>query len=259
MSQTVSSFRTGQAATVRTAYPTASAEVYDERRFTKPCGHRIHAFELDRLLWAVEHVPREARLFEVGCGTGRLLVELLRRGYHVDGLDASEPMLAESRLKLRQESLQSVLHAAEATNTGQPDNAYDLVYAIRLLNQTESPDYALDVVREMVRITRQGGFILAEFVNDLRPRWGAANRPKRSCPTRLRPRQVAAASEQAGADVVAYRGCFFLGMQTYHAAPRPLLPPVAALDRLTSALFPRLCARTFILLQKRRHDPLHGS
>ncbi len=43
---------------------------------------------------------RATRVLEPACGTGRLVVELARRGYHVTGFDANPRMLAVAREKL---------------------------------------------------------------------------------------------------------------------------------------------------------------
>jgi len=232
---------------VATAYPESEAIVYDQRRFTLPCGQRIHAFEHDLLLSAAQQSPVNGKVLEVGCGTGRLMVELLRRGYDVSGIDPSESMLAQLRMKLKREEVSPKLMVGEAAQTNLPSDEYDLVYSIRVLNQTSSPEYALRAVGEMLRVAKPNGLALIEFVNAYRPRWGAA---RQGMPTRLTPRQVIAAGIETGAHVVNVRGGFFLGMQSYHAAPQMLLPVVSMCDRALSQLLPRLCARTYVLFRK---------
>ncbi len=43
-------------------------------------------------------------ILELGCGTGRVLIPLAREGFHITGMDLSEPMLARCREKLSQET-----------------------------------------------------------------------------------------------------------------------------------------------------------
>jgi len=160
-------------------------------------------------------------------------------------------MLDQLKTKLEDAKLDTQLFYGEAAKTGMADNEFDLVYSIRVLNQTDSPQYALDAVREMIRLTKPGGYILTEFVNDYRPRWGKAAHPKREKTTRLRPQEVAEAGKLAGAELVGFRGCFFLGMQAYLFSPQLLLPMVSIADRCLSAMLPRLCARTYALFCKR--------
>ncbi|MFO0926107.1 MAG: methyltransferase domain-containing protein [Gemmataceae bacterium] len=44
-----------------------------------------------------EHLPGPARLIDLGCGTGRLLVTLARRGWRTLGVDLSPEMLRVAR------------------------------------------------------------------------------------------------------------------------------------------------------------------
>ena len=88
---------------------------------------------------------KDACILEVGCGTGRLIVDARAEGYNISGLDASPHMLEQLRAKFGpDENIETVV--GEAAKIPQPDETYDAVYAIRVLNQTESPAYALDAV-----------------------------------------------------------------------------------------------------------------
>lgn len=229
-----------------TAYSEAQAAAYDDKRFTSPAGRRIHALERDILLEALGHVDRGARILEVGCGTGRLLLEARSAGYNVGGLDASPHMLEKLNQKIAGRGGEFEMVVGEAARTGRPDRSYDFVYAIRLLNQTESPAYALNVVSEMLRVTRPGGYVLAEFVNGRRPRWGDNKRST----TRLAPEEVIERGRASGGEYIYSRGAFFLSMQAYNAVPGWLAPAVAACDRLLSRLMPRLCSRCYVLFRR---------
>lgn len=55
-----------------------------------------------------EHVGGVSRILELGCGTGRLMIELARRGYAVDGLDLSASMVRHARAKFRRLKLWKV-------------------------------------------------------------------------------------------------------------------------------------------------------
>jgi len=230
-----------------TAYANDEAVVYDEKRLTTPAAKLIHEFERDLLFRAISQAVRGGRFLEIGCGTGRLLIEAVQRGHRVDGADASGAMLEQLKAKLS-DSAQIEVFISDAAQVPQPDESYDLVYSIRLLNQTESPEYALKVVEEMCRLARPGGLIFVEFVNEFRPRWGAARGNNKT--TRLRPAQVRRRGVANRAEVLQYAGAFFLSMQAYHACPVFLLPLLKIADRSLSWLFPRLCARSYVLFRK---------
>jgi SAM-dependent methyltransferase len=69
------------------------AAVYD--LFT---AHHRHDLWLDRLeALARRHGLAGRRVLDVGCGTGKSFLPLLRRGYRVTGCDISPEMLAEAR------------------------------------------------------------------------------------------------------------------------------------------------------------------
>ncbi len=232
-------------AATETAYTKEQASDYDEVRFTVDGGRAIHQFEYDRLHEVLKLAGKDAKILEVGCGTGRLLVDARAAGYRVDGLDASPHMLEELRAKLG-ENEQIEVVVGEAAKIPKPDNTYDLVYAIRLLNQTESPAYALQTVAEMLRVTKDGGLTLVEFVNEARPRWGVNKRPT----TRLKFSDVRKRGESEGAEHVFKRGTYFVSMQLYRKSPGFLVPCVSRIDRLLSAIFPGGCSRGYVLLRK---------
>lgn len=228
----------------KTAYTHDQAIKYDDQRFTGPSGRAIHQAELGCLMSMLRRVEKNARVLEVGCGTGRLLVDAHAAGYRVDGADASPDMLERLRAKLDALGYSADFQIAEAAKLPHETGSYDAVYAIRLLNQTESAGYALSIVDEMLRVARPGGYVLVEFVNAYRPRLAGAKT------VRLKPRDVAARGRDAGGVVVKHLGAFFLSMHAYRAVPKALVGVVAGLDAALSAAFPRLCARSYVLFRK---------
>ena len=230
-----------------TAYSQDQASEHDSFRFTKKSGKAIHVAERGCLTRALEKVKPPAHVLEVGCGTGRLLVELESLGYTVDGADASGAMLAKAKEKFVDSARQPELMLCGAAEIPAQDNTYDFSYTIRLLNQTESPDYALTVVTEMLRVTKPDGYCLIEYMNEKRPRLGLNKRP---C-TRLVPADVLRTAQESGASLVHWDGAFLLSMQAYHAVPGFLLGAVKTADRMTSAMLPKLCSRTYLMVQKK--------
>jgi len=230
-----------------TAYSQGQATEYDSFRFTKKSGKAIHVAERGCLTRALEKVKPPAKVLEVGCGTGRLLIELEGLGYEVDGADASGAMLEQAKAKFTESARQPKLMLCGAAEIPAEDNTYDFSYTIRLLNQTESPKYALTVVTEMLRVTKPNGYCLIEFMNEKRPRLG---KNKREC-TRLRPTDVLKTAQDSGASLVHWDGAFLLSMQAYHAVPEFLLGAIKTADRVTSAMLPQLCSRTYLMVQKK--------
>ena len=192
----------------RTAYTKEQADIYDIKRFSTAGGIRIHETELEILRSALNYIPINSNILEVGCGTGRFIIETSSMGYQVNGLDASPSML--EKLKEKTEGLGKVinLRVGDADNLPYDDQSYDFVYSIRVLNQTESSHYALKVISEMLRVTKPGGFVLVEFVNARRPRIGRNNTKT----TRLTYEQVTKAGIYNESSVIEIRGAFLFGM-----------------------------------------------
>ena len=101
------------------------------------------------------------RVLEAGCGTGRVALELARRGHRVTGVDVDPSMLAEARLA-RQDNLHFVdgdlmdlgdLVADGFAVVAAPGNV--IVYL--------TPGTEADVVAQLVRVLRPGGLLVAGF------------------------------------------------------------------------------------------------
>lgn len=228
-----------------TAYRGERASRYDQQRFTSQAGRLIHAREAS----LVESIVGESdcvEILEVGCGTGRFLLHLARSPQRLlVALDGSMDMIQQVRARnFGNAQLHSIVAGAADLPFG--DSAFDCCFSVRLLNQTESRDYALSVVREMARVTRPEGVVLVEFVNAYRPRIG----PGRTPTVRLRPRAVISALEEAGATVSTIRGSFVLGMSMYTWSPKILLPVVDFVDRLLSKLLPSVASRVYVGARK---------
>jgi phosphatidylethanolamine/phosphatidyl-N-methylethanolamine N-methyltransferase len=101
-----------------------------------------------------------AKLLEVGIGTG-LSLPLLNRGVQITGIDLSEKMLEQARKRVDALKLDNVrLMKMDATRLEFEDGSFDRVYAAYFISTV--PD-ALEVVREMKRVCRPGGYLV--FLN----------------------------------------------------------------------------------------------
>ena len=112
---------------VPTAYSPMSASSYDQIRFTTAAGRQIHDMEAMIVREHVSRLPAEACVLEVGCGTGRLMMEYRQLSLHLTGCDATESMLAEFRKKLGDLDRSITLDQAEAAVLPYPDSAFDFV------------------------------------------------------------------------------------------------------------------------------------
>jgi ubiquinone/menaquinone biosynthesis C-methylase UbiE len=104
----------------------------------------------------VERYATNKRVLEVGCGTGLILDRVQRFAKHAAGIDLSAGMLAKAAAR--------GLSVAQASATELPiaTASVDVAYSFKVL--AHIPDIA-GAMREMSRVVRPGGWVLAEFYN----------------------------------------------------------------------------------------------
>ncbi len=104
----------------------------------------------------VERYARGKQVLEVGCGTGLILGRVAEFASDAMGIDLSGGMLAKAASR--------GLHVAQASATELPikDGAVDVAYSFKVL--AHIPDIQ-QAMREMARVVRPGGYVIAEFYN----------------------------------------------------------------------------------------------
>lgn len=106
-------------------------------------------------------VPSGARVLDAGCGTGRIGIELSRRGYDVVGVDSDASMLAVARraapaLEWRLEDLAALTDAS----------SYDLVIAAGNVMIFLAPGTGPSVVGRLAIALRPGGLLVSGWRTD---------------------------------------------------------------------------------------------
>lgn len=100
-----------------------------------------------------------ARILDVGCGSGAGLIQFLRLGFQqtlMSGVDISEDRIAGAKTvmplaDLRCESADAMSYA---------DGTFDLVFESTMFVLLPSEDTARGIAREMIRVTRPGGYLM---------------------------------------------------------------------------------------------------
>ena len=143
----------------------STLKYYDHN--ARPVARRYESMDfrsaIDRL---ARMVGEDARVLELGCGSGRDAAYLLSLGAHVEATDGSKAMLDEA----------TALHPELLGRTGQlvlpcvlpyPDGHFDAVMSWAALMHLPG-DSIPDVMKEIARVTRVGG-VMAYAVNTKRP------------------------------------------------------------------------------------------
>lgn len=145
-------------------------ERYD-RWFETPIGSLVKRYESELLADLLKPRPGEL-ILDVGCGTGVFTLDILASGSEVIGLDISRPMLLRAGKKAGKYSFQGVVGDMRALPFS--DDAFDKVVSMTALEFIEDGRGA---VRELFRVARKGGTIVATTLNSLSP-WAARRRQK---------------------------------------------------------------------------------
>ena len=143
--------RTNDPESVARQYYDDFATGYEDRR-----GYGYHQMLDDLELAPVARYGRAGDVLEVGCGSGLLLDRVRAFARSATGVDVSAGMLVRARrrgLSVVQGSAQALPYA---------DCSFDVVYAFKVLPHVVDIRSALI---EMARVTRPGGYVLAEFYN----------------------------------------------------------------------------------------------
>ncbi|HTE50643.1 MAG TPA: class I SAM-dependent methyltransferase [Kofleriaceae bacterium] len=125
-------------------------------------GRGYHQMLDDLEVGLVERYGRGADVLEAGCGTGLLLERIAGFAARARGIDLSGGMLARAHargLEVVQGSITALPYA---------DESFDLVCSFKVLAHIADIRGAMS---EMSRVTRPGGFVLAEFYNPLSLRY----------------------------------------------------------------------------------------
>jgi ubiquinone/menaquinone biosynthesis C-methylase UbiE len=138
----------------RAYYDAFSARYEAERGPNDPGGYHDLLDQLES-----EFVARHARgkdVLEVGCGTGLVMQRMLGFARSVKGVDLSPGMLEKAR--------ERGLDVREASATALPfgDAEFDVTCSFKVLAHVPEIELALS---EMARVTRPGGYVIAEFYN----------------------------------------------------------------------------------------------
>lgn len=128
---------------------------YEARRGTNvPGGYHEMLDSLESSYVARFGTNKE--VLEVGCGTGLVLKRIEAFASRAEGIDLSPGMLEKARSKgLR-------VREGSATELPFEDDSFDVTCSFKVLAHVPEIEKALS---EMARVTRPGGFVLAELYN----------------------------------------------------------------------------------------------
>lgn len=133
-----------------------------ENWFSTPLGKLIKDFELNLILNMLKPQTGE-HILDAGCGTGIFTSDIISKGASVTGLDISRPMLKKA---LRKTGNGFNCICADMLKLPFKDCAFDKTVSITAIEFIKDAAQAL---RELARVTKPGGAIVAATLNSLSP------------------------------------------------------------------------------------------
>jgi SAM-dependent methyltransferase len=114
------------------------------------------------------HLDGPGRVLDAGCGTGRVAVELARRGHQVVGVDLDESMLEQARAASATAGLDVRWVLGDLLDLDRLVEAesFDLVAAPGNVLVFLTPGTEPDVVAALAAALRPGGLLVAGFAHD---------------------------------------------------------------------------------------------
>ena len=122
------------------------------------------------LIEAIEHcTPAGSRILDVGCGTGHLLVQLLDRGYRVDGLIPDEYLEAQvrARLNARSSGYRPRIFTDRFEGFKLPDE-YERYHLLLFSESFQYIPYVQNIPRWPQLLNTDGSVMICDFFRSLR-------------------------------------------------------------------------------------------
>jgi ubiquinone/menaquinone biosynthesis C-methylase UbiE len=199
-----------------------------------PASHYFIDRKVETAL-AMANLPRESRVIEVGCSFGHMTFLLAERFREVLAVDLSPESIALARRRAEHYRVGNVrFEVADAERLETHATAsFDGAFSFSTLRFCPHPERA---VAELVRVTRSGGPVVADFPNRDCPWYGPLKRMIRVDP-HIHDRLFSAAESRAmlasaGLRDVASRHILF----TTKRIPAAALPLFRVVDRLLEAI-----------------------
>ena len=134
------------------------------------------------ILWSgltheLPELPAGSCVLELGCGNGKTLPALIRKGWNVTALDSSQKAVTMSRNLVRGSSPAEIM-VADACHIPLRDTTFDAVFANHVIGHLQEPDRK-KIAFEVNRTLKPGGILFfCEFsTEDVRYGKGHATEP----------------------------------------------------------------------------------
>jgi len=155
--------------TIETYQKKAVVDSFDKGRNKYAFQKYKHKTEADFLKNTLKSIKKDKiKILDVGCGTGRMLPEIFSIGKEIEyfGLDTSKEMVKHLKEKAKKLSLgkEVKVKIGDASKLPFNNGTFDVVFTYHLLWHIPKENQR-EVIKEMERVTKKGGFIVFDVLN----------------------------------------------------------------------------------------------
>jgi 2-polyprenyl-3-methyl-5-hydroxy-6-metoxy-1,4-benzoquinol methylase len=100
------------------------------------------------------------KVLEFGCGTGAIIIPLLKDGANVDGYDISSSNIERSRNYINQNGLSANIY------DHLPDNKYDIILLVNVIEYARGKN---DLLKSIISMLKTNGLLLISVANPSNP------------------------------------------------------------------------------------------
>tara|TARA_B100000795_G_C22803119_1_gene443052 strand:- start:1210 stop:2067 length:858 start_codon:yes stop_codon:yes gene_type:complete len=129
---------------------------------------RNHWTLFSELISKEEDYNKGKRVLEIGCGRGSLSCYFSDAGYYCTLVDLSENVINVAKEIFKKSKLKADFVVGDANNLDIPDNSFDIIYSIGLLEHFEDIETP---IKEQIRVLDKGGvwfgYIVPEYSDNV--------------------------------------------------------------------------------------------
>lgn len=117
----------------------------------------------------LENLPKNSKILDLGCGSGRFSIGAARLGFKVFGLDICPEAIEAAIKRAQKNQLQNVkFGVCDMTQLSFPNNSFNFVFCPRFsINAVATYKNRKRAIEEMFRVVRPNGKVFVESFNKL--------------------------------------------------------------------------------------------
>lgn len=108
------------------------------------------------------YLQGHSSILEAMCGSGRLMIPLLERGFEVEGIDSSTEMLASLSARLQQKNLSATFYEGDVLHYPSPKKYSAIIVAVGSFQLIIDLNQALAVLKKFYQLLLPNGFIIID-------------------------------------------------------------------------------------------------